>query len=357
MTGPTTTRRSALLSGAALAAAFAARANAQELRPIRFGVGLRAMSAIVINTVIGETLGYHKAEGFALSALALGTNANVQIAVDRGDVEFGIGTPSLQLPLLAQGQMPAAVDFYQYTYPYKWDVAVKPGSPIRSYADLKGKKVGVSDLGATDYPVTKTALRTIGVDPDAEVQWIAVGNGVPAGVALQRGAIDALAYFDTGFGQIEAAGMPLEMLPRPEKLPMVGGQFLQCRKSFLSSDRRLAVGFGRSVAKASYFILANPAAGAAAFLKMFPETAPRGSSEADAVKAIVASISRRIKLYEPPYAGAKIGSINPDELRQEAELNGFKIADLGQLYTNDLIAEINDFDVAKVRAEAAAYRA
>ena len=37
--------------------------------------------------------------------------------------------------------------------------------------------------------------------------WIAVGAGVTAGVALQRGVIDALAYFDTGFGQIDAAGI------------------------------------------------------------------------------------------------------------------------------------------------------
>ncbi len=63
--------------------------------------------------------------------------------------------------------------------------------------------------------MTKNVLRSLGIDPDKDVKWTAVGNGIPAGVALDRGAIDALAYYDTGFGQIEAAGMAIEMLPRP----------------------------------------------------------------------------------------------------------------------------------------------
>ena len=34
-----------------------------------------------------------------MHAAALGTNANVQIAVDKGDVDFGVGVPVFQLPL------------------------------------------------------------------------------------------------------------------------------------------------------------------------------------------------------------------------------------------------------------------
>ncbi|WP_204313475.1 hypothetical protein, partial [Klebsiella michiganensis] len=72
---------------------------------------------------------------------------------------------------------------------------------------------------------------------------------------------------------------------RPANLPMIGGQFLTARKPFLDTKRALAVGLGRSVAKASTFLLASPQAGARAFLSMYPETAPRGSSTEDAVKS------------------------------------------------------------------------
>ena len=72
-----------------------------------------------------------------------------------------------------------------------------------------------------------------------------------AGVALQRGAIDALAYYDTGFGQIEGAGIPFKLLPLPKNVPMVGGQFLMALRERIAKDRDLIVGYGRSVAKAS----------------------------------------------------------------------------------------------------------
>ncbi len=354
------TRRQVALAGSAFAAALASglpRAQAAGLRPLRFGIGLKSMSAVVINTVIGEALGYNRAEGFTLVPRALGTNANVQVAIDRGDVDIGIGVPAFELPLLAKGEWGKDANFYEYTYPYKWDVAVLPGSPIKSYADLKGKRIGISGFGGTEYPVTKDVLKNIGIDPTKDVKWIAVGAGVAAGVALKQHDIDALAYFDVGFGQIEAAGIKLDFVPRPKNIPLIGGQFLTAKRAFLAHDRALAVGFGRSVAKASQFILANPAGGAAAFIKMFPETAPRGSSTAQAVQAVLTSIGRRIRLYRPPYPGAKMGSINPHEFVLEAQMDGLKIADVAPLYTNDLIDAINDFDPKAIVTQAKAYHA
>ncbi|MBI3507939.1 MAG: ABC transporter substrate-binding protein [Proteobacteria bacterium] len=354
-----TTRRKFLATAAAGAAAVAfhpVRSRAADLRKIRFGVGLRALNATVINCVIGEALGYNAAEGFTIDVQALGTNSNVQVATDRGAVDIGIGVPSTMLPLLAKNEWQGAKFFYQYTYPYKWDVAVLPSAAMREYGELKGKKIGVSDFGATEFPVTKNVLRSLGLDPEKDVSWVSVGNGTQAGIALQRGAIDALAYFDTGFGQIEAAGIEMKYLARPKSLPMIGGQFLMAMPAMFEKDAALLAGFGRSVCKASQFLIANPTAGAKAFLKMYPETAPRGSSEEDAVKAILQSISRRITLYSPPYANTKMGAMREDEFRTEAEMNSLTIRDYSSVFTNALIGRINDFDAERVKSEAASYR-
>jgi len=353
------TRRQWLQATGAFAAALAIGpriARAAELKTVRFGIGQKAMAPNVINCVIGEALGYNKEENFTVKPQALGGNSNVQVAVERGDVDIGIGVPSFGLPLLAKGEWGSAINYYEYTYPYKWDIVVKPGSTIKSYADLKGKKIGVSDFAGTEYPVTRNVLKSLQIDPDNDVKWVAVGNGVPAGVALDRGAIDALAYYDTGFGQIDAAGIGMQFLPRPKDLPMVGGQFLMAKKSMLKDDRALLIGFGRSVSKASRFLLADPAAGAKAFLEMYPETAPRGSSTEDAVKAVLVAIGRRIKLYEPPYPNAKMGSINAQEFKTEAELNGLKIPDYSGFFTNELIDAIDNYDVKKIQAQAVAYK-
>src|SRR5215212_7375156 len=227
--------------------------RAQELRKIRMGFGIKSVNPIIINILISE--------GLAFTPAALGTNSNAQIAVDKGDTEFAVGTPSFQFPLFAKGQLPPIVNFYEYTYPYKWDVAVKPDSGIQKYEDLKGKKIGVSDLGTTDYPVTRAVLQNLGIDPDKDVSWVAVGAGVSAGVALQRGVIDAVAYFETGFGQIDAAGIAMRMLPRPANVPLIGGLFISATANFLKDNRKTAIGFARAVNKASEFLLANPEAG------------------------------------------------------------------------------------------------
>jgi len=271
-------------------------------------------------------------------------------------VQFAVGTMSFQMPLYAKGQLPKIVNFYEYTYPYKWDIAVLPDSPAKSYQDLKGKKIGVSDLGTTDYPVSRAALANIGVDPDKDVKWVAVGAGVTAGVALQRGVIDALAYFDTGFGQIEGANIAFRMLPRPNNVPLIGGLFLSAMEDYIKTHRKVCVGFARGVAKGSEFLLANPEAGARVFLKLFPETAPRGASEADAVRSVLLAAKRRVPLYRPPYPDTKMGFIHEKELQLEAKFLGLDIKDVKPLFTNDLIEEINHFDRGKIIDQAKNYK-
>jgi NitT/TauT family transport system substrate-binding protein len=355
----TITRREFLYTGSALATTLALssrRARADGLKAVRFGVGLKALSAIVINCMLGEQLGFNREEGLILKPMALGSNNNVQVALDRGDIDVGIGVPSTFLPIVAKGEWHGAKMFYEYTYPYKWDVAVLPNSPIKNYKELRGKKIGVSSFGGTEYPVTRHVLARLGIDPDKDVKWVAVGAGLPAGLALQRGVIDALAYYDTGFGRIEAAKIKLSYLPRPADLPMIGGQFLMAPGATFEKDPNMLVGVARSIDKASRFLIANPKAGASAFLKMLPQAAPRGASREDAVNIIVQSISKRMKIYAPPYKNAKWGSINGQEFKTEAQMNRFAIKDVSQLYTNSLIDKINDFDLAKVQAEASAYK-
>ena len=353
------TRREFVHISGTLVAALAfpvSRALAADLKTVRFGVGLKALNAIVINCLIGEQLGYNKAEGFTLKPMALGSNNNVQVALDRGDIDVGIGVPSTFLPMIAKGEWQGAKMFYEYTYPYKWDVAVLPDAKIKNYQELKGKKIGVSSFGGTEYPVTRHVLSRLGIDPDKDVSWVAVGVGLPAGLALQRGVIDALAFYDTGFGQIEAANIKLIYLPRPADLPMIGGQFLMAPEATLENDPKLLVGVGRSIDKASRFLLANPEAGAAAFLKMVPQAAPRGASQETAIKAIVQSITRRMRIYAPPYPNTKWGAVNEQEFKTEAEMNHLAIKDFTSLYTNGLIDQINDFDLAKLQADAAGYK-
>jgi NitT/TauT family transport system substrate-binding protein len=342
--------------GATIATTQPRLAFAQSLPKLKFGMGTKTMNASTINMVIGEGLGYNKQEGFSIEPVPLGSSTNIFIGLDKGDLAFGVGAPSFQLPLFAKGELPPIVNFYEYTYPYKWDVAVQPDAAFKSYEDLRGKKIGISGFGTTDYPVTRAVFQNLRIDPDRDVQWVAVGEGTTAGVALQRGSIDALAYFDTGFGQLEAAGMPMRILPRPQNVPMIGGFFVSARTDQLQKNRKLAIGFGRSGAKATEFVLANPQAGAKVLLDMYPDLAPRAVAPDVALKTVLAPVLRRMQLYRPPYPNLKMGAIQEEELQREAEFLSLKIASVKPLYTNDLIDEINEFDRKAIIEQAKAYK-
>jgi NitT/TauT family transport system substrate-binding protein len=185
-------RRNFMLAALASGATYPLQSHAHNLRPVRVGIGFKALNSGTINLYVSEELGYAAQSGLKIESAVLGTANNCLIAIDNGTCEFAVISSSFLLPLVAQGQMSSIVAFYEYTYPYKWDIVVKPNSSIKSYKDLRGKKIGVSNLGVSDYPVTRTVLRKIGIDPDKDVSWVAVGEGVTAGIALNRGDIDAL---------------------------------------------------------------------------------------------------------------------------------------------------------------------
>jgi NitT/TauT family transport system substrate-binding protein len=352
-------RRALLLTGLAAvsSAALPIGASAAELRTVKCGNGFKSVSSAIINLYIPEQIGFAKEAGLRIEAASLGTANNIMLGIDRGAVDFGVITSAFALPLLAKNELPAIKMFYEFTYPYKWDVVVKPDSPIKSYNDLRGKNIGVPNLGSSEYPVTRKVLESIGVHPDNDVKWTPVGEGLTAGLALDRSMVDALAYFDTGFGGIENAGIKMRYLPRPKSLPMIGGLFIGARADFIQKNRDLCIAYGRCVAMASEYLLANPRAGADAFAKMFPDTLPRNLNSEQAITQIVTATQRRISLYRPPYPGVKMGQIVEAELREEATFAGYNIKDYSSLYTNELIDEINNFDREKVIKQAKAFKA
>jgi NitT/TauT family transport system substrate-binding protein len=353
------TRRTALVSGLATAACGALPprfALADGLQRARFAVALKSLTAAFTNVLIPEKLGYAKERGITIEGLGLGSSPAIYAAMAKGDLEFGAIAPSVALPLYAKGEFPPIVSFYEYTYPYKWDVVVLPGSPIKSYQDLRGKKIGVSNFGTTDYPVTRTALKNIGIDPEKDVHWSAVGEGVTAGFALQKGVIDALAYFDTGFAIIENAGIKLDYLPRPDSIPLIGGFFIGATRDFMKNHRDVCIAYGQCVAMGTVYTLANPRAGARAFLDMYPATAARGISPELALERAVNSMRRRMTLWKPPYPNAKLGSIQEAEWHREVAFLGLNITDVKPMFTNELIDEINNFDHDKVIATAKAVK-
>ena len=70
-------------------------------------------------------------------------------------------------------------------------VYVEKDSPVHSLTDLRGKKVGMSDIGSTSGHLGPSQLFVdAGVDPQEELEVVTVGDAVHE--ALERGDIDAV---------------------------------------------------------------------------------------------------------------------------------------------------------------------
>jgi len=73
--------------------------------------------------------------------------------------------------------------------------AVKPDSPIKTVADLKGKKIGYTNPRSTSQALDILLLETAGLKPD-EAELVKTGGFGEAVVALNLGLIDASAIAD-----------------------------------------------------------------------------------------------------------------------------------------------------------------
>src|SRR5690606_24824270 len=93
--------------------------------------------------------------------------------------------------------------FYNYLRSSIWEIVTLPDSPIKTIADLKGKKLGVAGMQYGNIPVTKALIGQAGMKQE-DVDLQTVGTDAPAYRALTTRQIDALNLWDTLHATLEA---------------------------------------------------------------------------------------------------------------------------------------------------------
>jgi NitT/TauT family transport system substrate-binding protein len=108
-------------------------------------------------------------------------------ALVAGEVHYH-GLADSGLRLAARG-MPIKAIFYGADRPMYYLVSQKE---IRSVADLKGKRVGVSQFGGTSDLSARLALRHYGVEPERDALIIQIGSEGTRVAALKAGSVSAI---------------------------------------------------------------------------------------------------------------------------------------------------------------------
>lgn len=287
------------------------------------------------------------------------------VVTGQADVVHAGTSVGLMVPVSKGAQMQA---FYNMITQNFQMPAVPADSPIKTLADLKGKKLGVIGQATATIPIVKAVLEDAGVDPNNGVTFIDVGYGAQAAAALWvTKQVDALAMYDSVYAAIENVNPELYKLriltsPLSDKISF---QTALCAKTdTLKAKRDALVKLGRGHAKATVFALENPDAAARIHFKVHPEQKTAGVSEAVAIaygrRSILARINN-MRIDNMSVKRDKWGYM--DKLDVETYLDMLKkIGDVDKsvvansLYTNDLINDINRFDVAAIRKMAREYK-
>jgi NitT/TauT family transport system substrate-binding protein len=236
---------------------------------------------------------------------------------------------------------------------------VPEDSDIQSAKELEGKTVAALSLQATSaIGLTKASVAAAGGDPD-KVTFVAIDQGAPAIEALKSGRVQALAMYSGAYANMKSQGMPMRSLQAPE-LSKLGFSFaIIAKPETITSKHDALVKFLRGIAETFEFAKANPTAAAQQWLKDNPTMKPAAMSDEEATQAGVDVITGALN-DATPYTTGQWGSEGDDVVQYTADtykdagvVQGSASAD--KLWTDELIADVNDFDHAAVQKKAADY--
>jgi NitT/TauT family transport system substrate-binding protein len=245
--------------------------------------------------------------------------------------------------------------FYQNTSRVIYYVATPEDGPVRTAADLAGRKIGVASLGSAAVTVAKGILRTAGVSPET-VTFLPVGFGEQAANALRTKQVDALALWDGGYAPLVSSGMKLRFIRHP-KLVGGGNAGLFASNATIAARKGDLERFARAFTKATIFALENPDAA----IRIFWKANPGGKKQGDEAEALRQMRIEMDFVSETFGSSGKFGHVNRelfgayiDTLREEGEVTNPPA--VATLVTDDLLGLSDQVDAGAVRAFAKAWK-
>src|SRR5207253_1622274 len=270
-------------------------------------------------------MGWFREEGVEVELVPLPGSTDCVRTVATGELPFAL--PSVEPLAIGRPQGIQARVFYTAYQGNVYGFAVPAWSPVRTFADLKGKTIGVTSLASAGVIIARALAATAGLDPDRDVSIVVAGEGAQTAAMLRSRQVDALSQFDTQYAMVENAG-----------------------------DRQLCVALGRGYAKGTIFVIANPEAAIRILYEVFPETRPTGKDEATALHDDARVLEARIPNWTLEKSGVRRWG-ESSTANYAAYLDFLsrwgvvtRRVPVTDLVTNELIPEINRLDPGRIRA-------
>jgi NitT/TauT family transport system substrate-binding protein len=176
-------------------------------------------------------------------------DAKMMQALTAGSIDFGLGSgPSLSF--MAKG-VPAKGVAAFFGAPINISVIVKYDSPIKSVADLKGKKIGITTAGSLTEWLTRRLALWQKWNQD-EITTVSLGSFSAQTAALRSGQIDAVMSSTEAGDTLEERKVGRNLINAAQFVPDFHGMVIFARDELIKdrSDlvQRFVNGFFASVA-------------------------------------------------------------------------------------------------------------
>ncbi len=202
--------------------------------------------------------GFFAEEGFDVNLISADTETrkiglnNGTIPIVNGDFQF--------FPSIEEGVKVKVVDGLHFGC---IKIIVPKGSPIKSAKDLKGKKVGVDEIGGTPFQVASVWLENAGIvaKNNKDVTFVPYNDGNLEIAAAEKGEIDAAAIWDP-FGALAIKNKGFQKIFDLSEDPLFAGKyccFLYASEKYLKESPEKVAALLRAYNKAQDWIHHNPA--------------------------------------------------------------------------------------------------
>src|SRR6266852_4558928 len=157
--------------------------------PLKIMVG-GLSKQIYLPNELAKQLGYFAQQGLDVTLIDEASGQSSENEVLAGQVDAGSGSYNHTIELQAAGKQMESVVQLDIAPGEAEVVSAKEAGQIHTVSDLKGKNLGVTELGSGTQTLTTALLHKVGITPD-QVHFVPVGAGDTFIAALQQGKIDA----------------------------------------------------------------------------------------------------------------------------------------------------------------------
>ena len=349
---------SAVVLGAGVLMA-GAQLHAQTLEKVKFGTPAR-MNIGYAPFVMTKAMGYFQEEGIDLEVTEfLGTSVLVPQVANKS---VDIGFPGADILIISRqpgrDRMPVKY-FYNVTRKNPWEFIVPVESPIKTIADLRGKRIGVGALANGNVPIARAMFTEMGMANGKDYEFVPVGVGAPAIHAMNSKQIDVFNGFDATIAHFPNNGIKIRYLEQPPKYRTLISNGFMAHEDLIANKPDLLKRFGRAFTKGMLACEANRPMCVRAAWQAYPGLKAQGVSEEKAMSDALATLEPRLgAMLNFPEGPRRYGEYTPkmwqdyiDVLFAGEELKSRDIA-IDSLYTNAFVDDFNKIDAAQIQAAA-----